>query len=394
MNPRDRPLKASKSGQSQRRLSRYGCRNCKLRKVKCDEARPSCKGCRVFGVICNFLHFNVPDLQSVQEMPGSSQEPVLIPPRALISNSIWASNMVDCLNLDQHDQETFCRFRVRTVPSLGDSDFLSIYEDTILKDSFTNPALMHGLLAMAAAHDRYLGVRPAHNRSTRELAHSFQCTTSFSKSLREDIKEKQKDAIWATAVILANLAFSSINVSSYEEAWPIKPADPSDLQWLRLKISDKALWKIADPMRPNSAFRKMSTTLSDMLQIVPIRGIDGISPRLADLCGLGSMSTPETNVFFAFAHALSRLLAIPKGKATLGEVFWALNNVSKEFYLCLERKDPVALLLLYLWYTRARGCRWWIDLRIEHELPAIKEYLQRHHGDIKSIQILLLGEEF
>ncbi|CZS88326.1 related to C6 finger domain protein [Rhynchosporium agropyri] len=229
------------SGGSRRRLSRYGCRNCKLRKLKCDEARPSCKRCLVFGVTCNFPHFNVPDLQSVQETPRSPTHRAVLPPRALVSNAVWSSNNSDYLTLDQQDQEMFCRFRFQTVPSLCDSDFVSVYEDTILKDSFTNPFLMHGLLAMAAVHGRYLGIQPTAKHSTREFSHSSQCTASFSKCLKEDIKEQQRDAIWATAVMLANIAFASLNISSHEDAWPLKMSDPSDLQWLRLKVSDKAL---------------------------------------------------------------------------------------------------------------------------------------------------------
>ncbi|CZS91199.1 uncharacterized protein RCO7_01488 [Rhynchosporium graminicola] len=122
---------------------------------------------------------------------------------------------------------------------------------------------------MAAVHGRYLGIQPTAKHSTREFSHSSQCTASFSKCLKEDIKEEQREAIWATAVMLANIAFASLNISSHEDAWPLKMSDPSDLQWLRLKVSDKALWKIADPMRPSSAFWKISNTFSDILQVSP-----------------------------------------------------------------------------------------------------------------------------
>ncbi|CZT42012.1 related to C6 finger domain protein [Rhynchosporium secalis] len=244
---------------------------------------------------------------------------------------------------------------------------------------------------MAAVHGRYLGIQPTAKHSTREVSHSSQCTASFSKCLKEDIKEEQRDAIWATAVMLANIAFASLNISSHEDAWPLKMSDPSDLQWLRLKVSDKALWKIADPVRPSSAFWKMSNTFSDILQLSPTRGIDGISPGLTEVCRLDSSSTAEDEVYFAFAHALSRLLGIPRGTATLGQVFSVLNTVTKEFYLCLETKDPVALLLLYLWYARAKRCRWWIDIRARYEIPAIREYLQRQHGDDENIQALIIA---
>ena len=34
--------------------SRLGCRNCKLRRVKCDESKPQCNRCTSFGVACNY----------------------------------------------------------------------------------------------------------------------------------------------------------------------------------------------------------------------------------------------------------------------------------------------------------------------------------------------------
>ncbi|KAF7551254.1 hypothetical protein G7046_g7767 [Stylonectria norvegica] len=36
------------------RKSRYGCFNCKRRKVKCDEVKPSCANCLRFGISCDF----------------------------------------------------------------------------------------------------------------------------------------------------------------------------------------------------------------------------------------------------------------------------------------------------------------------------------------------------
>lgn len=196
--------------------------------------------------------------------------------------------------------------------------------------------------------------------------------------------------MWATAVTLSNLAFSSIDVSSSEQAWPLKISDASDLQWLRLKGSDKALWQLANPMREGSVFREVMVEMFELMhRSLPLRGVEGVDVELVELCGLHELSNPENNPYFGFAHALSRLLAVPKGEASLGQVFLVVNAISDELRTCLEEKDPVALILLYLWYSRARECRWWIDLRARYEMPAIRIYLQRHHRDIGIMQTLL-----
>ncbi|TVY90131.1 Pestheic acid cluster transcriptional regulator [Lachnellula willkommii] len=49
----------SSTTESSRRMkthkkSKKGCGNCKLRKSKCDETKPTCKGCEAYGTFCNY----------------------------------------------------------------------------------------------------------------------------------------------------------------------------------------------------------------------------------------------------------------------------------------------------------------------------------------------------
>ncbi|KAH8433325.1 Zn(II)2Cys6 transcription factor domain-containing protein [Aspergillus melleus] len=48
------------------RKSRHGCRNCKLRRLKCDEAKPRCAKCRLYRVVCDYAGPST-DLQLTQE---------------------------------------------------------------------------------------------------------------------------------------------------------------------------------------------------------------------------------------------------------------------------------------------------------------------------------------
>ncbi|OAL25683.1 chorismate synthase [Fonsecaea multimorphosa] len=122
-----------------KRKSRFGCRNCKLRKLKCDETRPHCVRCRTYGVLCNFS-LRVPDLQPLLEGRGEqdiAKRSALPPPRSTISNAIWADDGSTFYMLDVQDQELFIRFRHRTLHSLGGSAMVDIYEKHMLKASFT-----------------------------------------------------------------------------------------------------------------------------------------------------------------------------------------------------------------------------------------------------------------
>ncbi|EXJ77630.1 hypothetical protein A1O3_09858 [Capronia epimyces CBS 606.96] len=370
-----------------RRNSRFGCRNCKLRKLKCDEARPRCLRCQTYGVLCNF-GFNVPDLEPLFGR-GSKQRIVrqsgLSTPRPMptISNAIWAGNGPTVCMLDPEDGELFNRFRYRTLYALGGSTMVDIWGNHMLDACFTCPFLIHGTLAVTAVHDRYLGLTPTRRRSLRETYHWAQCTTLFKKWLNQPIKEEDKDPLWAAAGTLGVLAFSSINAVSPEEAWPLGPPDPSDLEWLRLGAGKLALRHLVNPLRPESVFRVMTEKFAHMHRPVPVKGIDGISVELVQLCQLDDSSTRENNPYFTVVHGLSGHFDVPEAEAFLGGV------MHHEFGTRLEQKDPVALLLLCLWYTRARKIKWWIDLRAKYELPAICTYLRRHFKDNSTIQGLL-----
>ncbi|KAJ5723148.1 hypothetical protein N7488_001183, partial [Penicillium malachiteum] len=364
------------------RKSRYGCRNCKLRKVKCDEARPHCLRCRTYGIQCNF-NFNATDLQPLKERrnpPTKQIQPHCTPLRPSIDNAVWAADGMSVFKLHQYDWDIFNRFRHRTLYSLGGPDIVQIYDDHMLKASFTCPFLLHGTLAVAAVHDRYLSPSPT-RRSLRESYHY------------QKIKEEHKDPIWTTTGTLSILAFASINAVSKTHAWPLGPTDCSNLEWLRLGSGKISLWNLVDPLRPGSALRVMIETLIRMRKPLPIRCIEGVPEDLVQLCELDETSTEQTNVYFTVVHSLSRVLDIPQENVALGDALMVSNHMHNKFEDRLRDKDPVGLLLLSLWYAKARRVRWWIDFRARFELPAICNYLQRYHGGNIHVQSLIPWDE-
>ncbi|KAJ5257147.1 hypothetical protein N7478_013251 [Penicillium angulare] len=376
--------------QQYRRHSRYGCRNCKLRKVKCDEARPQCLRCRAYGVQCTFTH-NTTDLQPLLESREQNNPKSNHPdssPRASITNGIWAEDGMSFFNLNSHDWGLFNKFRYRTVYSLGGDALVHIHENHMLKASFSCPFLLHGILALTAVHDRYLEIS-SKRRSLIESHHWSECTTLFNKWLGHDIKEEQKDPIWAATGILNILAFSSINASSPSDAWPQLSQDSSDLEWLSLGTGKMKLWNLINPLRPGSVFRAMCTALIQMRAPLPIEGTEGTSKDLVQLCRMGDTSTQENNSYFQVVHGLSRLLRMPQGTISIGNALMICNYMHGQFEVLLMDKDPIALLLLGLWYAKARGVIWWIDFRARYEIPSICNYLQRHYGGNNPIQALI-----
>ncbi|KAL1901101.1 hypothetical protein Sste5346_002168 [Sporothrix stenoceras] len=406
-----------------RRKSRFGCRNCKLRKVKCDETRPYCTKCNKYGVLCNFS-LTVPDLQPISEKSqGLSRQPMSktdkketiasknslalqryrrqSPPiQSTLNNSIWSSDGQTQYMLDNQDWILFTKFRNRTVHSLGGKSMVDIYENCMLEKCFTHPFLMHGTLAVAAVHDRYLSdlqntdlVKWTEGPTVRESFHVSQCTSLFNDWLSQPMTEDRKDPIWSGAGSLSILTFASTTAKRPEEAWPLGPPDPSsDLEWLRLGAGKMTLWHMVNPMREGSVFRPMFQLLGDLRgQTMPAtkQGTEGLLPELAQICDINEDSAAETNPYFTVAHALSRLLPLSYNEASLGKILMVAGKMHDAFEVLLHQRDPVALLLLCLWYAKARECKWWINFRTRHEIPAICQYLNEWHGDKVAIHSLL-----
>ncbi|KAJ6151126.1 hypothetical protein N7470_007720 [Penicillium chermesinum] len=356
------------------RRSRYGCRNCKLRKLKCDENKPHCNKCGSFGVFCNYFS-DIPDLQPLAADRGGDsllKGPSQNPP---VSSAVWSCDRSTSFRLNARHQEFISRYLGRSLIS-PDEPNVKYVNRCLLSLAFEHPFLMHASLGVAFAYDRHLNAPSRARRSLEECFHLAQATTLLKQRLKEPIAEKDKDPIWGTAAALVTLTFSSPDARTPEESWPLNSSGSSGLDWLPMNKSKMAMWHVMNPLRSNSLFRVMAVTFSQMEVPLPVQGRDGISPNLASLCRLTDFSTAEDNSYFDSAHGLSYVLGIPDSEITIGHASPFMRSVDGPFEDLLRRRDPVALLLLYLWYRKSGRAIWWIGLRARVECPSIRSYLQ------------------
>ncbi|KAI3330042.1 hypothetical protein F4824DRAFT_480415 [Ustulina deusta] len=63
------------------RKSRYGCKECKQRHVKCDETKPSCANCLIRELPCSFASINIslPTLPNITSSPAATAATALVP---------------------------------------------------------------------------------------------------------------------------------------------------------------------------------------------------------------------------------------------------------------------------------------------------------------------------
>ncbi|KPM43236.1 hypothetical protein AK830_g3354 [Neonectria ditissima] len=357
----------------------------------CDEGKPQCKRCKAFGVLCNFIP-NVPDLQSVADDAARTlvarERARLQPP---VNSAVWTSDASAFYQLNAKCQDFVTRYLGRSLLNPGDPNMKQVNRK-LLALAFTHPFLMHASLAVALAYDRHLNGSLGCRRTVEECYHWSQSTALFSRRLREPIETKHMDPIWGTAAALALITFSAPDAPTPEESWPLKPSDPSDLEWLRMSEGKMSLWRLANPLRPDSLFSVMAATYAQMHSPLPDKGTDGIPKALAILCHLQDSSTAENNPYFSAAHAVAQIQALSDDEVTTGHTQVFTRTIHGPFKSLLREKDPVALLLLYLWYQKAGRSLWWIELRAKVECPSICTYLRLHHRGYKAIHAFLLEE--
>lgn len=249
---------------------------------------------------------------------------------------------------------------------------------------------MHASLAVALTYDRHLNSSLGCRRTLEECYHWTQSTALLNRRLREPIEAQDKDPIWGTAAALAILNFASPDACTPEESWPLR-SDVSGLDWLHMVKGKMLLWQIVNPLRPDSLFSIMAATFAHMNAPLPERGIDGIPRALATMCLLSDSSTAENNPYFDAAHAVSQILNIPDSEVTTGNTQLFIRSIHGLFENLLWKRDPLALLLLYLWYRKASRSIWWIELRARVECPSICLYLRLYHEENDAIQAFLPG---
>ncbi|KAI7167810.1 hypothetical protein KC343_g10850 [Hortaea werneckii] len=267
---------------------------------------------------------------------------------------------------------------------------------SLLELCFVSPSLMHASLALALAYDRYQNDSTTSQLRSEEYHHWTRSATLLKKRLNQPIETKDKDPIWGTAATLALLSFSFTDTDLPDRSWPVQaPSESSSvdpLDWLRMDNAKMSLWHIVNPLRPESIFSIMKDTYAQLASPSAKSGAKDIPGPLASLCGLGELSTADNNPYFTAAHALSHLLEIEDSRVTVGHTQRFTKCIHGAFESLLRGRDPVALLLLYLWYSKAGRSIWWIESRARVERPAIRLYLQRTYGEDDAIQKCLLAD--
>ncbi|PTB38024.1 uncharacterized protein TrAFT101_011869 [Trichoderma asperellum] len=394
------------------RKSRLGCGNCKIRSVKCDESKPTCRRCQASGFTCSYSGTG-PTLQlsrssvfrlslaPTQAIPASTSIHGLcreahLQPGLRIPIVLPLQGRLGEYALRPEDHAALSRFYGRTASSLGTPTMRDGYFKAVHNLVAEHAFLIHILLAITLLHDTHLSQDPLPPSHSQSLAFHWYHSTAILKhflalpSPATTLSSTHRDALWVCASILGATSFASIRTQDPLAAWPLADPNPAvDLDWLKMGYGKKVVWDIANPSRPESVFHNIlhNTPMQQHIdRSAPISpGV--FSPFFYSFFGLSTpTSSSDTNPYHRACVILSILWpnTINEDNAILFLTF--ITHIDPTYRSLLEEKDPRALLLLLFWHCLVVPLEnWWLRRRCVVEAKAICMYLDKYCADDEGI---------
>lgn len=265
---------------------------------------------------------------------------------------------------------------------------LACQSDPIVADSTQHPFLMHMLLGLTLMHDADLvhSRRPELYASHKiaALQHWNSGSKLFNQILANPVSDAQKDAVWATGVLIGATSFWYLHSDNIEDVWPLKPPEADDLAWLRLGEGKKSLWQIANPTRPDSIFYPLMKDRIQHCSSVPawVNTIDmtkmRVPQRVKDMFNITPNSTFRNNVYHLPIFVLSRIQNVHLTHSNVVSFMYFTAFITRELLQLLEIRDPRAVFILGWWFCIIEdGDLWWMASRAKIEGRAVRFWLRR-----------------
>ncbi|KIY02543.1 uncharacterized protein Z520_01008 [Fonsecaea multimorphosa CBS 102226] len=371
--------------------SRLGCRNCKIRRVKCNEVRPMCGKCLEYGVLCNYDP-SIPDLQPrtvaselgclhsrMEKSPLGTTKPVLDMVNVSLNRN---TDGPELCRIDKSDLARLDRFQSRTVLTIGTKKVARVFQHETISIACSQPFLMHLAQAVTASHDRYLCGRATSRPSTAEAYHLNKALVAFQSILSRPIKQGEGDALIVASSLLGVVSFFNLEASSVEDVWPLQD---TDMAWLNLSEGKHAIWRLATPLKGDSLWRKVAYLFD--CEKLPEDQFPEHTPSIFDHLCAEDPSSPSarSNPYYKTAQQLLPLLDLECNDATWLMFLGFVSQMDPRYKSLLAQKDPWALLMLLYWYMKVCRSAWWVSSRSILQGHAICLYLTRYHSHDRTI---------
>ncbi|PHH51630.1 Sterol uptake control protein 2 [Ceratocystis fimbriata CBS 114723] len=384
------------------RKSRGGCANCKIRRVKCDEEKPSCQRCLSFNVSCSYgtpqnaadagqdirndnfvldktMKPNVPVLELRLDLPsyarantdkdgasnaGAGAEAEMSPPLPVLS--FLSIPLADGTEhpLPQSTPELLQSFS-RNVRILSLHGPTATFKSTVFKLITTHGYrwILHFVFALALIHqDGVLPTPPARFKDISFHHHHARAILFLHLAIPFEAQSSlDRDALWAAIALMCHFTFSAHDIPGASDAWPVRRPESQDLAWVRQCQENAAMFDIVHTLGVDSMFGKTVRRLRALRRLptslVLSEGwgaeLDGLPKELAALLDLNPGETTATgNPYHTLATVVALCLECEKASENILMCFAFLRAMDARFQQLLYVKDLPALVLMAWWYAR------------------------------------------
>ncbi|KAK7515552.1 hypothetical protein IWZ03DRAFT_206152 [Phyllosticta citriasiana] len=402
VSPSDAERKVS--SRRSHRKSRLGCANCKRRRIKCDERRPSCTNCVRHAIHCDFVHSasqasrasvglsystspsdqltpTEPSLAlgNTPTAPGSTPSPYM--GTSTTSSSAQGPSGLNVAQLELfHNYCTSTAYTLYTLPGL--QNFWRVNAPAI---GFSYPFVLHGLMAMSAVHlSKFDQERREYFQ--RQMDHHWDIAIRAATSALSHVDSENGHALFIFAVIASFVAlargprrgdyliFGEKGMCEYRVL----------LHTIRLIVETAKLELMHGVLAP------VVCPGNHRVGQVPEReSIPDDSEHLKDLRLLMQevevRKDPEHLLYQRTAASLwvsySLVFDIerPDGQVPMHGVFVWLFRLSEAFMDLVQQRKPVALVIFahFCPLLNELQARWWVKGWVYHLMSGIYESLER-----------------
>ena len=190
--------------------TRHGCKTCKARKVRCGQEKPICANCSRLSRGCAYAStIGTSPSSSSNLSPAATLPPNLAlsqSPRSHISTPDSTASYIFGLELLHH----YTAFTALT--EVHDPEHQRIWQVSIPRLAFSNPFLLHGIMAIAALHRRRSSPVTEQESLLDAARHHQEVALSIYIPLLNDITAKNCHPLFAFSQVIAIVSYSLLQV--------------------------------------------------------------------------------------------------------------------------------------------------------------------------------------
>ncbi|KAM0335111.1 hypothetical protein ACHAQA_000146 [Verticillium albo-atrum] len=349
--------------------TRAGCVACKQKRVKCDEAQPTCQRCARNRRTCLYDKTPLTSGRQPQRSPEAWSSPQLD----------WSPSSGTMVSQPAFEPS----LPVDSATKFGGTPagmLLQFFNEnhehmlagaplaTVWDMACTYPHLLTAILGASACYLRHHTA----NSTPHQIAETYQQTLtikSFQASLEKPLSRDRADALQMTAVFLNLLAFTSVPDESPLTSWVFSTA-PDRLGWMNILLGFKPLLMITTAFRQGSVLTAMYDSADDD---------EGTFTRPDFVVALPpawesflARNASDVHIFGEAVYILAATRLVDPRPENVYQYMQFVGRVEPAFRDLLLEGDERALWVFGYWLGLVgRFDVWWTRRRIRRDFAAI-----------------------